>query len=269
MANTIDWGQAAVNNTNGFGKAPTNNTNDFGEVCADSWSPETNLVGGSSFSNLQSLEFDGIDDYVDCGNIPQIKNNTEMTLSFWAKIEDTSRRILFGQNLVAGNDIFQLYYWTADILYIWIKNGGTGTVSFVNTSGIINIGEWYHFTMVFNGSLTNDDRCKLFLNGGSDIITNRGIMPTAFPNSDEPFLIGRGTNGYFQGNIDEVAVWNSDQSSNVSSIYNGGIPTDLSSLSPLSWWRFEGTGTTATDSGSGGHDGTLTNGVTRSTDVPT
>ena len=194
-----------------------------------------------------------------------------MTLSFWAKIEDTSRRILFGQNLVSGNDIFQLYYWTADILYIWIKNGGTGTVSYVDTSGIINIGEWYHFTMVFNGSLTNDDRCKLFLNGGSDIITNRGTMPTAFPNSDEPFLIGRGTNGYFQGNIDEVAVWNSDQSSNISSIYNGGIPTDLSSLSPLSWWRC-GDGDTAptlTDNGSGGNNGTMENFSTFSTDVPT
>jgi len=45
MANTIGYGQAAVNNTNGFGKAPTNNTIDFGEVCADSWSPETNLTG--------------------------------------------------------------------------------------------------------------------------------------------------------------------------------------------------------------------------------
>ena len=125
--------------------------------------------------------------------------------------------------------------------------------------------------MVFNGSLTNDDRCKLFLNGGSDIITNRGTMPTAFPNSDEPFLIGRGTNGYFQGNIDEVAVWNSDQSSNISSIYNGGIPTDLSSLSPLSWWRC-GDGDTAptlTDNGSGGNNGTMENFSTFSTDVPT
>jgi hypothetical protein len=52
MANTIGYGQAAVNNTNGFGKAPTNNTIDFGEVCADSWSPETNLVGASGAALL-------------------------------------------------------------------------------------------------------------------------------------------------------------------------------------------------------------------------
>lgn len=52
MANTIDWGQAAVNNTNGFGKSATNNTIDFGEVCADSWSPETNLTGASASALL-------------------------------------------------------------------------------------------------------------------------------------------------------------------------------------------------------------------------
>ena len=63
------------------------------------------------FTNTKSILLDGVDDYVDCGNISEIKNNIEMTLSFWAKIEDTSRRILFGQNLVSGNDIFQLYYY--------------------------------------------------------------------------------------------------------------------------------------------------------------
>ena len=45
----------------------------------------------------------------------------------------------------------------------------------------------------------------------------------------------------------------------------------LNSLStpPLSWWRFEeGSGTTANDLGTGGNNGTLTNGTAYSTDVP-
>ena len=67
-------------------------------------------------------------------------------------------------------------------------------------------------------------------------------------------------------------MWNSDQSSNISSIYNSGVPNDISSLSPLHWWRMgdnnSGTGTTITDQGSGSNDGTLTNGPTFSSDVP-
>jgi hypothetical protein len=43
----------------------------------------------------------------------------------------------------------------------------------------------------------------------------------------------------------------------------------ISDLSPISWYRFEeGMGTTAIDSGSGGNNGTLINGVSYSTNVP-
>ena len=86
MANTIDWGQGAVNNTNGFGKAPTNNTIDFGKVCADSWSPETNLTGtgGSSFSNTLSTSVDGIDDRIEI-NRTLGSGYAELSISTWVK----------------------------------------------------------------------------------------------------------------------------------------------------------------------------------------
>ena len=87
MANTINWGQGAVNNTNGWGKSATNNTIDFGEVCADSWSPETNLVGGTSFSNTQSIELDGVDDYVD---FDKTIAGTTFSISGWFKVANTT-----------------------------------------------------------------------------------------------------------------------------------------------------------------------------------
>ena len=39
--------------------------------------------------------------------------------------------------------------------------------------------------------------------------------------------------------IDELAIFDSDQSANVSNIYNSGIPFDLSTLAtePKHWWR--------------------------------
>ena len=72
------------------------------------------------------------------------------------------------------------------------------------------------------------------------------------------------TSQYALGYCDELAIFNSDQSANASTF--GASPIDLSTYSPLHWWRFEGTGTTATDSGSGGNDGTLTNGPLYDTD---
>lgn len=71
--------------------------------------------------------------------------------------------------------------------------------------------------------------------------------------------------------FDEVAVYNTDlSSSNITEIYNSGAPGDLSSYSSatnlVGWWRFEDD---TTDSSTNSNSGTLTNGATYSTDIPT
>ena len=73
--------------------------------------------------------------------------------------------------------------------------------------------------------------------------------------------------------IDEVALFNTALSaSDITSIYNSGAPGDISSLNPVGWWRMgdnnSGSGTTITDKGRGGNDGTFVGGPTFSTDVP-
>ena len=258
MANTIGYGQGAVNNTNGFGKAPTNNTIDFGEVCADSWSPETNLVGGSSFSNLQSTEYDGIDDHI---ILPTITLPTDFSVSMWIKattggsVRDQvfggpSGFFLFGTTVLSGGLL------SNKMCYV---NGG----SYVALTPTLRDGNWHNIVITYNSSATNliayTDGVETYnatYNAGTNNVIDR-ISEDTYGN-------------YWKGNLDELAVWTSElTSSDVTSIYNSGVPNDISSLSPVSWWRFEGSGTTATDSGSGGNDGTLTNGVTRSTDVPT
>ena len=78
----------------------------------------------------------------------------------------------------------------------------------------------------------------------------------------------------FKGKIDEVALFDAALTAgNVSTIYNSGKPGDLTAFSPSGWWRMGdvngASGTTITDQGSGGNNGTLTNGPTYSTNVPT
>ncbi len=77
----------------------------------------------------------------------------------------------------------------------------------------------------------------------------------------------------FPGLIDEAALFNSALSaSDITTLYNRGVPGDISSLSPVGWWRMGdndgASDITITDQGSGGNNGTLTNGPTFSTEVP-
>ncbi len=75
--------------------------------------------------------------------------------------------------------------------------------------------------------------------------------------------IGRATGIFFEGNINNVAFWSSSLTEDqVLTIYNGGVPNDISSLSPVGWWSlagdsyFDGTNFICPDLGSGGNNGT-------------
>ena len=58
MANTIDWGQAAVNNTIDYGQGAIDNTINWGKSQTLSPSGETNITGTGGtppFSNVNSF----------------------------------------------------------------------------------------------------------------------------------------------------------------------------------------------------------------------
>ena len=91
------------------------------------------------------------------------------------------------------------------------------------------------------------------------------------------FIGTRNTDQFFLNNIDEVSVFNSILSDpDITSIYNSGVPADLTSLSPLGWWRmgeeatWGGRDWTLVDQGSGGNNGLTQNmaEASRVTDVP-
>ena len=84
---------------------------------------------------------------------------------------------------------------------------------------------------------------------------------------------------YIAGNIDEVAIWDTNLSSaDITAIYNSGVPNNLMSSASydtdrtgnlVGYWRFEeGTGTSVADSSDNSNTGTLVNTPTWDTDVP-
>tara|TARA_R100000655_G_scaffold95328_1_gene137227 strand:+ start:39 stop:788 length:750 start_codon:yes stop_codon:yes gene_type:complete len=249
MAVTNGWGKGVENNTIDWGKGSTNNSNNWGSVYGSSAAGDT-LLSASSFSNTNSLEFDGVDDEL---NFSSLSFSGAFTLSFWLKPAATNEYIIGTQSLTRN---FVKLHSTTEIK---IRMELT-TNTFTESSNVMVLNQWQHLMFVKDAS----NNVSLFRNGaafGSSATNSKTFIIDT--------ISGLANNFYYEGKIDEFALWNSDQSSNISAIYNSGLPSDLSSLSPLTWWRFEeGSGTTATDSGSGGNNGTLVNG-TYSTDVPT
>ncbi len=273
MANTIDWGQAAVNNTIGFGQAPANNTIDFGEVCADSWSPETNLTGAGTtpFSNLQSIQFDGVLGYVDCGDNDNLSfgdgaTDSPFSISTWINIGNTKSRGVVSKYGSNGSE--WLFYMVSGKARLLLNDTINSRSIFATGSTALTLNTWYHVSITYDGNGLSG--IKIYINGNEETLATGGSGYVSMSNTNQPVEIGKYSTLELLGKVDEVAIFNSELSaSDVTTIYGGGTPTSLSSYASLvSWWRFEGTGITAIDSGTGGNDGTLTNGVTRITDVP-
>jgi len=235
--------------------------------------------GGSSFASTNSFTFDGIDDIVTMGNVLNMANDgtDAFTISCWFKTTDYNTQILVGKQTNASP--YNGYNFTVSASQIGFFLGTlTSSALIQGTTPVIpsvTDGNWHHLALTYDGSQDISGFTIYYDNYTPAITTNKNNTPTSVSNNADFTIGARGTAGSnagnVNGNIDEVAYFNSELSaSDISTIYGTGAPSDISSISGLvSWWRFEGTGTTATDSGSGGNNGTLTNGVTRSSDVPT
>ena len=240
------------------------------------------------FSNTYSLSFDGTDDYVNVGSVDSTLSNTVFSYSVWFKLDHTSQTI---HSIIAQDNNYTASNTTRGFFLVFDNRSSTNSNRIsASVYGAGNVvykdlrfneldtpdSNWHHF--VFTCDIPNDTYQAYF--DGSAISPSfsqngSGGAPSSMYQNNLDLYIGsrQYTGRPFKGNIDEVALFNTAlNSSQVTSIYNNGAPAGISSLNPVHWYRMgdneSGTGTTITDQGSGGNNGTLTNGPTFSTDVP-
>ena len=198
--------------------------------------------GGAPFTNTYSLDFDGVDDYVDCGDITELDNVTSASWSMWANSNITSSY----HNLISCfstgfNQYLVRQYSTRLEVYI---SQSSGTLRLMNKSNFsFTAGTWFHIAIIYDESeASNSDKVKVYIDGVLQSNTVAGFaltsMNTSRGNATEIGKAGGYTTKQYNGNIDEVAIFNSAVS--IGDLWNGsGEPTDLSLLStpPVHWYR--------------------------------
>jgi len=283
MAVTNGWGQGVENNTIEWGKGKDNATNDWGKVYETSASGDTLLeVSTVPFSNTKSVDFDGVDDNVVLSSTTNLRpteaelNASGFTVSLWVKQDSSSTQGFFANDGVGQTNLYGLEFNVKSTGKFAMQKGDGGASSPNNrstaetTTTVLALNTWTHVMYVM--PTANKSTWKIYVNGVSQTLTTSGTgSNVAYLNGTA--AIGAIRSGKFiSGNIDEVAVWNSDQSANIGSIYSASGAVDLSSLNPISWWRMGDGDTfpTLTDNGSGSNNGTMTNMVSGDivTDTP-
>jgi hypothetical protein len=275
-----DWGQGVVNNTIDWGRGSTNNSISWGSVYANSPSGDTSLeVSTPSFTNEDSINFSGVDKYAECGNVTSLNGSAVASWSFWAKRDDvTNNEVAISQSGAGTDRQFYIRFIGNNRVDAYLNN----YIMFRDTSLNVTFANdtWYHIVLTYNGSNTpNSAKCNLYINGGIET-NSTGYNETTLDSSTSNFNIGRHQSGassynnYFDGNIDEIAFFDKELTqSEVTAIYGGGTPTDLTSHANLTdWWRCGdnngGSGTTLT-AAVGGVNGTLYNSASYEENVPT
>jgi hypothetical protein len=199
--------------------------------------------GVAPFTNQYSLSFDGVDEYAKGSTtFSELDGTNKFTLSMWIKPTNlTTSRILFHipRNTTSSNSQVLIWLRTTGQLDISVS----AVTSFCRSNtGVITAGVWNHILICFDLSQgTQANKIRPFVNG-VDVYNTANALGTTFPVSSGEIWVGEDSNGYqapILGNVDEVAIWGTDQRANAAAIYNSGDPFDLSTLAapPTHWWR--------------------------------
>lgn len=233
--------------------------------------------GGAApaFPNSYSLSLDGSNDYLSVDTSVLNFYRGGGAISAWIKpssVTGTSSLPHKYRSIISKADVY---------INFAITNTGYPTLHFYDgavknlvASTQVSTSAWTHVLATWTTSGS-----KLFVNGTEEVSSSETPANVSAGQASNPAHIGKTPAAgadFYGGLIDELALFTTDQESNAGAIYNSGNAVDFGTgglnLGPENWWRMgdndSGTGTTVTDQGSGSNDGTLTNGATFSTDVP-
>lgn len=212
-----------------------------------------------------ALEYDGKDDYVDCGNDSSLAFKTEFTLCAWI-----FRKFDSGdwERILAKSDEREYDYWLQLKPYEHSASGGIVLQEGAQTrhlDGIqgtpVPLNQWVHIAVVYDGN-----RLCAYRNGVQDKSRAiSGLLRT----SSKPVFIGRLQNSYnFTGLIDEVALWNRALSlQEIRENMHCKYPSDTAHLQ--AHWHFdEGDGPTVKDQTIHQNHGTIHGAAWRVSTVP-
>jgi len=183
-----------------------------------------------SFPNgsLQShvIEFDGTSDYITTPSFTT--SGDDLTISVWLKAVNLSSGT---SDILFGNNSNFIRYNLNEVIYARIN--GVDAYLIANSGGVPQIfgtGNWHHLAVVKSGSTVT-----WYIDGNP--YTTLGSGTTGGFTMNYIGANGSALNEFLDGQLSNVAIWNSDQSANIANIYNNGSPQSTYTVTPTAWWK--------------------------------
>jgi len=221
--------------------------------------PNDNCVEVPNAGN-KLLNFDGLNDYVNVPDHASLDLASTLTLEAWVFLEGPTKVNFNEYVLRKGTN----YAFAVSVAYttfqaqVHLAATPSTTERLVSTKPACWFdGKWVHVAMTYQSG-----DWRLYLNGELDAVKTdvTGTLNT----TTLPFQIGATgvipPNGFFNGKIDEVRVWNTvrSQAQIQANMFNSLVGNEAGLVGY--WPMNEGSGTTVVDQSPNTNNGTLTNG---------
>lgn len=261
---------------------------DYDETTPDTYSLFANVVDTGLFRNTgnvqaeidvdvlvqeNSLFFTGANsqlvNFGTTGDV-QFLHTDPLAISFWFKWPanplSTNDVIIGTINTGSQNRGFEVQMRTTGHIFVELRNTNSTNTYIIETTGDFADNAWHHFLFSKGTTVASGN---LWIDGIDVAITTNTNNLTATISTTDAIVLGARVTGsnYCDGYVDKIGIWDTDQTANVSDIYNVSSPLTLDEP-PIHYWEFDSSSYADTGTSSNKLNGTPTNTPTFSTDVP-
>lgn len=164
------------------------------------------LINGVGYSTNNSgcFVFDGVNDTIDCGPVPEIGASlTGLTVSAWVYSTSASTRCILENGTLYTTNTFYLFQENSSYFTFEVYGGAYDAVF---ASYVYQLNTWYNLVGVWS----SNNRVDLYTNGVLTSGTRIGQVRSSVINGNTNLFVGTraGTSYPFSGSIGDVKLYN-------------------------------------------------------------
>ena len=224
----------------------TYDTTSSGSSVCPNTSTQTVEIAVAGIANNYSMNFDSASsDYISTPIFSELDGLTTLSFSAWIKPTSSSSSIILSIQDTIGYEQLQIFRHSTGYLVGKIYGGSIGRLARTQSPNIAPLNVWTHIAFTVDLSQALGSRGKLYING-SDVTSTDSTNQATINTSGGGIFIGKRnviSDLYFDGLIDEVAIWNTAlTSTQIQSIYDAkgtNLTKDLTTVSGsnLIYWN--------------------------------
>lgn len=182
------------------------------------------LVNGATYGTgiiNQGFSFDGVNDYINFGNVLDFDGSTPFSFSFWLNPNSVGNRNLL-QKFTGLNEGWIVFMYVDKIRFGLSNTVFTNSINVETSTSITST--MTHISVTYDGS-KNASGVKIYINGVNDSLTIITNNLTGSTSTTANFEMGRNLSslGWYNGIMDEVGVWDRELTpTEITQLYNSG-----------------------------------------------